>query len=197
MSPRLLACALPLLALSCGKQEEAPRRPRGLSADEAPQGSAATTQEAEPEPAPRPATAPSSLPSPFVNAAPNPGALRNEAASPGSGADDAAVAGPTGRDAAAERDLARELAILIGQPISCVDLAAVVAGGGRVDIAVSAQVVPSGRITRAEATAKGQPDRALRCVEQLATSRSLRGPVPDAPRRVSTTVSMQVVATPP
>ena len=195
MSSRLLACALPLLALSCAKQDEVPRRPRGLSPAEAPQGAPLPSEESAPAAAPT--TAPNSLPSPFMNPAPNPGALRGDAAGAEPGAGSAAAGGPAATDAAAERDLARELAILIGQPISCVDLGAVVAGGGRVDISVSAQVVPSGRITRAEASAKGQPDRALRCVEQLATSRSLRGPVPGAPRQVATTVSMQVVATPP
>lgn len=191
MMARLLACALPLLALACAKREEVPRRPRGLSPAEVPVGTVPTE---EPGATPAAAPAPSSLPSPFVSAAPNPGALRGDAAAAEPGASD--TAGPAA-DAAPERDLARELAILVGQPLSCMDLAAVVAGGGRVDISVSAQVVPSGRITRAEASAKGQPERALRCVEQLATSRSLRGPVPGAPRQVTTTVSMQVVATPP
>jgi hypothetical protein len=201
MSSRPLACAIAFFALACSKREETPMRQRGLTPTEAPAGKVAPPVVENSEPA-QPSSPSTTLPSPFINSAPDPGALsaeeRNTGAQPSApGTARPAAAAEPAADAAPERDLPRELALLIGQPLSCVNLPAVVAGGGRLDIAVAAQVVPSGRITRAEASAAGQPPEALRCIEKLATSRSLKGPVPDAPRQVSTSVSMQVVATPP
>jgi hypothetical protein len=186
-----LALLLALAALACSKREEEPlSRPRGLTPAEAPPSQPPAQEESARNSAPK-ERAPHSLPSPFATGAPDPGALTNADASPGS-----AAAGATD-DAAPARDLAAELAGLIGQPLSCVNFPAIVAGGGRLSIAVDAQVVPSGRITRAEVTAPGQPEEALRCIEKLVTAKSLRAPVPGAPRRVTTSVGLQVVANPP
>lgn len=178
------------LAVGCSKREEAPMRPRGLTPAEAP--SSATSPNAEDDDPPRSASAPPAraLPSPFAGA-PDPGALAQRDA--GSSANDAADAAT---DSDSKRNLPAELAQLVGQPLSCVDFAAIVEGGGKLDIAVNAQVVPSGRITRAEVSAPGQPPKALRCIEQLVTAGSLQAPVPEAPRTVRTTVTMQVVANP-
>lgn len=179
-----------LLALGCSKREETPTRPRGLTPAEAP--SSATSPSAADDDAP-PTTSPPAvraLPSPFART-PQPGALAEpDAASSEHDASDGASASEP------KRDLSSELAQLVGQPLSCVDFAAIVEGGGKVDIAVSAQVVPSGRITRAEVSAPGQPPKALRCIEQLVTAGSLQAPVPEAPRAVRTTITMQVVANP-
>lgn len=179
----------PLLA--CGSKEETVnRRPRGLTPAEAPTKRMDPPPAASPEPAPT-SVPPSRLPSPFAKAG-DPGALMRPDAS--SEPPRAQAAEP--EDAGAQRDLSGELAMLIGQPLQCVDVKAIAAGGGKLTISVRAQVVPSGRITRAEATAPGQTDEAVRCIERLVSSSSLKGPVPGAPRSVSSAVTMQVVATP-
>ena len=176
----VLSCAL---AACNSRSEEAPRRQQGLAPSEVPPPAPprATT------PAPTPsAPPPSSLPSPFAQAAPNPGALaRTEDASP---ADAAAAAA---RDAEPERDLGQELAAVLGQPIRCLDVPAVVAGGGKLTITATAQVMPSGRITRASASAPGQPAEALRCIEGIVTAGRLQGSVPGAPRQVAASVTIQ------
>jgi hypothetical protein len=190
MSRRLAIWAVLVIsgAPGCSERESA-SRPRGLTASEAPPLPPANTP--APVTAPAAPPPPRSLPSPFAASRPDPGALTNplpERAKPPEEAG-AAVEQP-------KRDLAVELAQLVGQPLSCVDFSAIVAGGGKLAITVSAQVVPSGRITRAEVTAPGQPAKALRCIEQLVTSGSFQSPVPDAPRKVTTNVTMQVVANP-
>jgi len=187
MSVRVALCAL--LAVAACSEREQPSRPRGLTASEAPRAPASA-----PSPAPGPVVsppAPRSLPSPFATGAPDPGALANRESEPA-----ALPEAGSGEPEATKRNLAVELAQLVGQPLSCVDFAAIVAGGGKVNITVGAQVVPSGRITRAEATAPGQPEKALRCIEQLVTAGSLQGPVPGAPRKVTTSVVLQVVENP-
>ena len=200
MSTRRLRSRTPLAAylltpllLACGSKEEPVKtRPRGLTPSEAPTKRMDPPSTVEPEPTPPPPPR-SSLPSPFAKSS-DPGALmRTDAATPVE--PPSAQAGST-EDAAAQRDLSSELAMLIGQPLQCLDVKAMAAGGGKLTISVRAQVVPSGRITRAEATAPGQADEALRCVERLVTASSLKGPVPGAPRSIAAAVTMQVVATP-
>jgi hypothetical protein len=185
-----LALALALSLAACSSREQ-PSRPRGLTPEEVPAPSATPPTSPPPE---RVQPPPSALPSPFAQRAPDPGALMNRDATVGSASGevtDAAV------DAGPPRDLGAELAARIGQPVQCVDMAAIVAGGGKLSITARAQVMPSGRITRATVTAPGQPAQATTCIERLVTAASLASPVPDAPREVSTTVVMQVVATPP
>lgn len=177
------------LALGCSKREEVPTRPRGLTPAEAPAPAASTIAEEDDTPASASAPPARSLPNPFAGAS-DPGALIEPKA------ESSADAGGEAGASESKRDLPAELAQLVGQPLSCVDFAAIVEGGGKLDISVSAQVVPSGRITRAEVSAPGQPPKALRCIEQLVTAGSLQAPVPEAPRAVRTTVTMQVVANP-
>lgn len=181
------ALALACFSLAaCGKSET-PSRPRGLTPTETPAPAPAPSQPPAPPPPP-----PNTLSSPFSANAPDPGALSVPAdAAPSAPPAEAAV-----EDAGPQRDLAQELATLIGQPLSCINFPAAVTGGGKLVIAVDAQVVPSGRITRASVSAPGQPPEALQCIERIVTLAGLRGPVPGAPRRVSTSVTLQVVANP-
>jgi hypothetical protein len=92
------------------------------------------------------------------------------------------------------RDLAAELNALVGDPRPC--LAAAADGPpGRVTITVTASVSSAGVIIRATATG-GLPREALACVEERVKRGRMRGPVPDAPRTVSTTVALDRVARP-
>lgn len=183
------------LLAGCSESPSPQRRARGILPDEATsRATPAQIAAASERPAEAPATPPpSSLPSPFVRNAPNPGAL----STPDSGAspDPAQAASATGGDAGPARDLSSELRALLGQPASCLDLAVVEAAGGKATIAATANVVPSGRITRASVTAPGQPATALRCLEQRITGGSLKGPVPGAPLAITTSVPIEVIST--
>jgi hypothetical protein len=99
-------------------------------------------------------------------------------------------------DAGKPRDLSSELLERLGSPTSCLDLQQAVAGGGRLTVVVVAEVMPSGRITRAQATAPNQPASALRCLENRATSAGLKGPVPGAPLSVTATMPIEVASQP-
>ena len=185
------ALALGCLLASCGETPKPDRRARGILPEEATSRATPAQLAAAEAPATEaPATPPpSSLPSPFVRSAPNPGALSTpDAGTSGEAAGAAADAGPP-------RDLGSELRGLLGQPASCLDLAAVEASGGKLTVDATAQVVSSGRITRATVTAPGQPSTALRCLEQRITAGSLRGPVPGAPLAVRTSVPIEVIST--
>lgn len=184
---RQLALSALVVGMAAGCEREPPSRPQGLTPAEV-QAAPRPYANAPPAPPPSAPPPPSSLPSPFATGTPDPGALVNRGAAP-----DVPDAGPPAAEVS-KRDLGVELAQLVGQPLSCVDFAAIVAGGGKLAITVHAQVVPSGRITRADVSAPGQSETALRCIEKLVTAASLQGPVPGAPRKVTTTVTMQVVA---
>jgi hypothetical protein len=184
------------LLLGCSEPEAPLLRQRGLApGEEVPRGPTPPPPSAPP-PAPPPPR--SSLESPFAARAPDPGALvRREPArdeDAGMPAAPQRASGPA--DTGAQRDLPAELTALLGQPASCLELASVASAGGRVTISLVAYAVPSGRITRATATAPGQPATALRCLEQRAMAVSLRGPVPGAPLQVTATIPIEVISQP-
>jgi len=191
-----LACTAFVLATApaCSKGDDAlPRRPQGLlPGEEVPRGPTTLPPNAQPPKGQPPPPPRSSLPSPFLARAPDPGALRRPDAGGAAASAEATPAADAG--AKPERDLAAELAGLVGAPAQCVDLATVARGGGRLTITLSATVVPSGRITRASASAPGQPTQAVRCLEQRLAAASFRGPVEGAPRSVTTTVPIEVVS---
>ncbi|HEX5656621.1 MAG TPA: hypothetical protein VFX59_05470 [Polyangiales bacterium] len=188
MHGKLLFGALTLL-LGCSNAPTAPR-PRGLQPGEE---TKAPVVVARPEPPPPPPP-PSSLGSPFDKAL-DPGALQapppvvQDAGQP-------AQAAEVVVDASKPRDLSAELLERLGSPTSCLDLQQAVASGGRLNIVVVAEVMPSGRITRVQASAPGQPASALRCLENRASSAGLKGPVPGAPVSVTTTLPIEVASQP-
>lgn len=187
-----------LLLPGCSEQPVVQTRPRGLLPGE-------ETSHARLEPprkpapvAPAPPPPPrSQLASPFAKAA-DPGALASPQAlgAAAASADAGSTAVPATDAPTPPRDLPSELIALLGQPASCLDLAAIAAAGGRTTISITAQVMPSGRVTRASASAPNQLGDALRCLEDRATAKSFRGPVPGAPREVTATIPIEVVAQP-
>jgi hypothetical protein len=172
-------------------------RQRGLApGEERPLGAVTAPVVATP-PAPPPALPPSTLDSPFARKGPDPGALQRPEPTPvEEDAGDVVPTGPLPHDTVAQRDLPAELTALIGRAGECLELETVASSGGRVTIVVTAYAVPSGRITRATADAPGQPASALRCLEQRATSGSLRSPVPGAPLEVTATIPIEVISQP-
>lgn len=105
------------------------------------------------------------------------------------GAGGSAAAAPEGRN------YAGELATAIGSPMSCIDLATARTLHGHVTIQVTANVTPSGGVTRATAAGAGLPPTALTCVQNLALAARLLAPVADAPRVISTSLTFDVSAT--
>jgi hypothetical protein len=181
---------LPRLLMGCSDSQPAPR-PRGILPGEETKAPVVAPAPLPPPPPPPPST----LGSPF-DKKPDPGALQ---ASPVPDAGQAVQAEPavdSKPDAGKPRDLSAELLERLGSPTSCLDLAQAVAAGGRLNIVLVAEVMPSGRITRAQATAPNQPASALRCLENKATSAGLKGPVPGAPISVTTTLPIEVASQP-
>ncbi|MET0285714.1 MAG: hypothetical protein ABW352_14640 [Polyangiales bacterium] len=187
MHGKLLCAALALYG--CSDSQPA-ARPRGLLVGEETRAPVITPPVLPPPPAAPP---PSSLGSPFGRQ--DPAALQappavQEVEQP------AQAAPPPVVDAGRPRDLSAELAERLGSPTSCLDLEKAVSAGGRLNIVVVAEVMPSGRITRAQASAPDQPASALRCLETKATSAGLRGPVPGAPLSVTATLPIEVASQP-
>ena len=149
-------------------------------------------------PVPPPRQPVSSLASPFAKAN-DPGSLSKPQAAPSAQSADAsaqAAGGSALAEATKPRDLPAELTALLGQPASCLDLDAVAAAGGRTTLAITVQVMPSGRVTRASASAPNQGGDALHCLENRAGAVSFRAPVPGAPTEVTATIPIEVVAQP-
>jgi hypothetical protein len=94
-----------------------------------------------------------------------------------------------------ERDYSAELAALLSKSVpSC--LASFKPSAGTVSIQVTAQVMSSGTISRAEAQGSGLTPAILACIKKLAGTLQLNGPVADAPRSVQTQVTLQTQGTP-
>lgn len=185
---RNLVC-LGVLSLAACDETRVQSRKLGLLPGEEQANARAPKTEApasKPEPPPfRP------LPS-NLRAGPDPGALSKPADAP-PGGDTGAPAAEAAPPEPPPRDLSGELASAFGQPLSCLDAAAVASGGGRLTVTITAYLMPSGRITRASASAPGQPSEAITCLEKRASALSLRGPIDDAPRQVSAALPVEVV----
>jgi hypothetical protein len=92
-----------------------------------------------------------------------------------------------------QRDYSAELAALLSKSVpSC--LASFKPSAGTVSIQVTAQVMSSGTISRAEAQGSGLTPPILACIKKLAGTLQLNGPVADAPRSVQTQVTLQTTA---
>lgn len=177
-----------VLILGCSDSKPV-ARPRGLQTGEETRAPVIAAPVVTPPPPPPP----SSLASPFEKTL-DPGALQAQPVAvqdAGQPAQATAVV-----DAGKPRDLSAELLERIGSPMACLDLPQAVASGGRLNIVVVAEVMPSGRITRAQANAPGQPASALHCLESRVTSSGLKGPVPGAPLSVTATLPIEVASQP-
>lgn len=107
--------------------------------------------------------------------------------------DAGAQAAPKDHDPAALRDLAPDLARILREAADrCVDMPKAAAQpGGKLTLSVSAYVLGTGSFSSAEVRAPGQPESALRCLQQ-AVLRANVGEVRDAPRKVSGSAELEI-----
>ena len=94
-----------------------------------------------------------------------------------------------------ERNYSAELAGLLSKSVpGC--LASFAPSTSVVSIQVTAQVMTSGTVSRAEAQGAGLTPPALACIKKAAGALQLNGPVADAPRSVQAQLTLQTQATP-
>lgn len=94
-----------------------------------------------------------------------------------------------------ERDYSAELSSLLTQSVpGC--LTASPPSTTSVSIQVTAQVMATGTISRAEAQGAGLAAPALTCIKNAASTLRLKAPVADAPRSVQTQLTFQTQGTP-
>ena len=91
-----------------------------------------------------------------------------------------------------KRDYGAELAERFGSPLSCMKPKRGDDVPTRINISLTAKVMPSGAITRGSASSSALDSDELKCVERLLLSRSLAQPIEDAPRTVTATVRLQM-----
>jgi len=171
----LVVAALALTSAACGDEpgDPAPQAaPRGPSNEDV--GTAETPE--TPQPTARPPE-PEPYKSPFEDDTPGPSAPAAEAEK---------------KKEEEERDLGAELKSALGSPVGCLTPRPADQAPDRITIAISAQLVGSGRITRATASASQLEASELDCVRRRVEAIRLRGPVDDAPRGVSTSVELEL-----
>jgi hypothetical protein len=88
-----------------------------------------------------------------------------------------------------ERDLAAELRERVGDPSACLN--ALVDLPAEVSISIEATVTTTGIVTRSYARGAGVPDDALECVRRRLDTARLRAPIPNAPRNITTTLTLR------
>lgn len=98
-------------------------------------------------------------------------------------------------EAPRERDLGAELGEAVGSIQACLDLETARRIDGTLRVPITAQVLPSGRISRASARGGSLSREQNQCIEGVVTHTSLRGPIDGAPREVSTTLELDVEIT--
>lgn len=159
-----LACLVLLGAVACDTREKAPVAPkqRGVSQVSAEPRSLA--------PEPTPTTAP---------------VRRLEPA-----AQQAAVAAPQ-PSTEPPRDFADELTAQLGSAVSCLAPRPNDTAPRSIDIAIVANITPSGRVSRAEIAASMLSDAERACLRQRVESASLAPPFDDAPFRVTATLRFE------
>lgn len=96
-----------------------------------------------------------------------------------------------------ERDLGEELHAAIGSIERCIDLETARALEGTLHVNVTAQIMPSGRISTASANAARLSRAQNACIEDIVEHISLPGPIDGAPRAISTSIELVVEITEP
>jgi hypothetical protein len=96
-----------------------------------------------------------------------------------------------------KRDLEQELLAALPQPAGCLDLAKVAASGGKLTIRVSAEMLPSGHISRATVSAPGQSADAIKCLQKGVVAVTIAPDVPGAPLTLRVDSSIEVMAQKP
>lgn len=89
-----------------------------------------------------------------------------------------------------ERNYSAELTDLLGKTVPAC-LTSLAPSTNTVSVQVTAQVMPSGTISRAEAQGTGLTPTALACVKKAVGVLQLKGPVSDAPRSVQASLTLQ------
>jgi hypothetical protein len=186
MNHRTALALLVLPLAGCKKREPVHVPPPGLTHSQAAPTSAPSPVAPEASAAARPRA-----PEPTVydferqGIATDPGALE----SPDAGAH----GGSAEPEPTAPRDLAPDLERLLREAADgCVDMPKAAAQpGGRLTLSVSAYVLATGSFSSAQVTAPGQPESALRCLQQ-AVLRANVGDVRDAPRRVQGAAQLEI-----
>lgn len=171
---RALALSIVWLALACEPNQSDPADPsgRGAFGDRA---AAPTTGEVRPDPlAPPPAEQRARLGDP-----PSAPTATDEPTAPGS-----APAEPP-----RPRDLASELRERLGDPSAC--LRGVPDLPDEVTVIVDATVTTTGIVTRSYARSSGLPDEAIECIRRRLDGARLRAPVENAPRTISTQLTLR------
>lgn len=101
----------------------------------------------------------------------------------------------TAQDEKKDRDYGAELAQQLNKSVpGC--LGSFSPSTTSVTISVTAQVMSSGMVSRAEASASGLTPAILACIKKLAASAQLQAPVADAPRSVQAQLTLQTQGTP-
>ncbi len=96
-----------------------------------------------------------------------------------------------------ERDLGEELHAAIGSIERCIDLETARTLEGTLHVNVTAQIMPSGRISTASANAARLSRAQNACIEDIVEHVSLPGPIDGAPRSISTSIELVVEITEP
>jgi hypothetical protein len=93
------------------------------------------------------------------------------------------------------RNYVAELATAVGSPAACIDTAIARTMHGRLSIQITATVMASGGVTRATASGGSLPESVVTCMQARALAARIAGPVEDAPRTISTTLTFDVATT--
>lgn len=91
----------------------------------------------------------------------------------------------------AQRDLGAEVQGLLGDPASCINRAGSEGLPAEVRIRIEAHVTETGIVTRAQVSGPPVPQAALECLQARLGFARLRAPIPDAPRTVTTQLTLR------
>jgi hypothetical protein len=94
-----------------------------------------------------------------------------------------------------ERNLQTELVTALGSPATCLDTATARTLHGRLTLQVTANVTPSGNVTRATVSGSSVPESVITCMQARAMSVHLAAPIEGAPRAISTSLAFEVTTT--
>ncbi len=136
------------------------------------------------------------VPTTVTPAAPAPsGRIRHSAPSPRTPAEETVTVVETPIEAEApEIDLELRVRNAYGYPADCLGPRAVPEGVTQFVIRLSVSLTPTGTVTRATATAPAVSATAQSCLQARADRMRVAGPIPDAPRTVTTQLEMRAVA---
>ena len=95
-----------------------------------------------------------------------------------------------------KRDFARELNQAIGSPLTCLRSRTAKGAAQNIHIAVTAVVMGSGAVSRADVSSATLDETERACVKRAAERARIRGPIDAAPLHISTTFTLEQAPTP-